>query len=143
MVLEQVLRSGAAWVVAIMRGAVQDVLPQLLAKLALRPKLAVVLALSALGAMPEEQQPPLLLLDVLRLHCIALITCIDVKECDIVCSLNVLALRYSTVQWCQFKAALSRIKPGMHNYYTRLTTQKCREEDDDLGKKAARSRSNL
>jgi hypothetical protein len=64
-VLQQVLAAGAAWVRALRVVATQDVRPQLLAYAAAAPKLAFVLALLALGTVPQEQQPPLLLLNVL------------------------------------------------------------------------------
>jgi CheY-like chemotaxis protein len=64
-VLQQVLAAGAARVRALGVVAAQNVRPQLLAHAAAAPKLALVLALLALGAVPQEQQPPLLLLDVL------------------------------------------------------------------------------
>lgn len=64
-VLQQVLAAGAARVRALGVVAAEDVRPQLLSYPAAAPKLALVLALLALGAVPQEQQPPLLLLNVL------------------------------------------------------------------------------
>jgi hypothetical protein len=63
--LQQVLAAGAAWVGAVGVVALQDVRPQLLAHPTAAAELALCLVLLALGAMPQEQQPPLLLLDVL------------------------------------------------------------------------------
>ena len=60
-VLEQVLGVGAPREVARHVGAVQYMVPQLLAELALRLEGAFLLALPARGAVPQEQQPPLLL----------------------------------------------------------------------------------
>jgi len=65
-VLQQVLGADAARVGALDVGALQDVLPQLLAHPAGTAELALLLRLRALGAVAQEQQPALLLLDVLR-----------------------------------------------------------------------------
>lgn len=68
--LEEVLRGGAARVRAVGVLALQDVLPELLAELALLLELALVACLPALSAVPQEQKPPLLLLHILRPHLI-------------------------------------------------------------------------
>jgi hypothetical protein len=63
--LQQVLATGAARVCALRVVAAEDVRPQLLAHTTAAPELALVLTLLALCTVPQEQQPPLLLLDVL------------------------------------------------------------------------------
>jgi hypothetical protein len=84
-VLEQVLAAVAARELAVGLVAREDVLPQLLAHSAAAPKLALRLRHLALGAVPQEEEPALLLLDVQLpflqlplLHCAAFpaFTCI-------------------------------------------------------------------
>lgn len=65
MMLQQILAAGASWVWALLVVAAEYVRPQLLAHSAAASKLALFLALLALGTVPQKQQPPLLLLYVL------------------------------------------------------------------------------
>jgi hypothetical protein len=60
-VLKQFLRVRAARELALLVGAVEHVLPELLAKFALRLERALLLRLLALSAVPQEEEPPLLL----------------------------------------------------------------------------------
>lgn len=65
MVLQQVFAAGAARVAALRVVALQYMRPELLAYPTAARKLTLCLVLLTLGTVPQEQQPPLLLLDVL------------------------------------------------------------------------------
>jgi hypothetical protein len=67
--LQQILAAGAAGVGALGVVAVEDMSPQLLAHPAAAAELAVLLTLLTFGTVPQEQQPPLLLLDILLPVC--------------------------------------------------------------------------
>lgn len=80
MVLQQILAAGAAWIPTLRVIALQYVRPKLLAYSTAAAKLTLCLILLALGTVPQEQQPPLLLLDVLLPLLHALVGVVVPKE---------------------------------------------------------------